>query len=170
MRPQTSAISGDDEVPMSEVRTYSITGWPDSDFCWEVTGGTVIADNGSSIDVLWELSGTWTVTVTEVSSIDVVGNAQVLEVTVSQPIGMVEMEDGNGLLWPNPASQILQIQLPRSFSGNEKVEVLDLSGRLVLSTQVDFENGRGTLKINELANGTYLLRTNGLLRLFQVAQ
>ena len=170
MRPQTSVISGDDDVPVSEVRTYSVTGWPDSDFCWEVAGGTVIADNGSSIDVLWEQPGTWTVTVTEVSSIDVAGNAQVLEVTVSQPIGITEVERGNGLLWPNPASGILYVQVPRLFSGNETVEILDLSGRLILSTQVDFENGQGAMKINKLANGTYLLRANGLLRLFQVAQ
>jgi hypothetical protein len=170
MRPQTSGISGDDEVPVGEVRTYSVTGWPDSDFCWEVAGGTVIADNGNSIDVLWEQPGTWTVTVTEFSSIDVAGNAQVLEVTVSQPIGIAELAGGNGLLWPNPASGILHVQLPRLFSGNETVEILDPSGRLILSTQVDFENGQGAMKINELANGTYLLRTNGLLRLFQVAQ
>jgi acetyl esterase/lipase len=155
MRPQTSAISGDEQVPLGEVRTYSVTGWAGSSFCWEVTGGTVIADNGSSIDVLWDVAGTWTVSVTEVSSIDVVGNAQTLEVEVSELISVLPAGTAPFGIFPNPTDGAVRVH--GMADGRCAFTVNDLAGRKVLTGDVAVAGGVASIDLSALPNGTYLL-------------
>lgn len=156
MRPQTSAISGDDAVPQGEVRTYTVTGQADSDFCWEVTGGTVIADNGNSIDVLWDVAGTWTVSVTEVSCIEVLGHVQTMGVEVSQPTSVQRADSGTLTVFPNPADGLLHVQ---GLVG-ETVEyrITDIGGKEHLHGTMVTEGGLLRIEVGILAAGNYMLR------------
>ena len=63
--PQADIIDGPTPVCNNDVATYSIQGEPAGlDYLWQVTGGLIIADNGSSIDVDWVAEGNQTITVT----------------------------------------------------------------------------------------------------------
>lgn len=156
MRPQTSAILGDAQVPLGEVRTYTVTGWPDSQFCWEVTGGTIIADNGTSVDVLWDAVGTWSVSVTELSCIEVVGHSQLMDVEVQQPTSAGQLGSGEILCYPNPSGgHVTIVGLP-----DEEVTatIAGMDGRVVAAHHARAVSGQLRLDLSTLSSGAYAVR------------
>lgn len=161
LRPQTSPISGDMAVAVGSVHTYSVTGQPGSQFCWTVTGGTIIADNGSSVDVLWNTSGTWEVSVTEVNTVEAVGTEQTLTVEVAQPTSVTE-DRTTGILFPNPADEVLRLNLNNSNGHQTIITIVDLNGRTVLETWSATGNGTTTLNISSLAPGSYVVKAEGI--------
>ena len=58
MKPETPLVEGPTEVCPTVIETYTINN-PDPDmiYCWNVTGGTIINDNDTSIDVEWGTGG-----------------------------------------------------------------------------------------------------------------
>lgn len=63
--PQETAVPdiiGETAVCPTSSSTYSTTEIANTTYCWEVTGGTIEADNGSNIEVLWETEGMGSVT------------------------------------------------------------------------------------------------------------
>lgn len=78
--------------------------------------------------------------------------------TVSESIASgIAKQNMNGLsIFPNPARESLNINWVNS---NGQAELLDLSGQRVASTQLN--DGKGSLKVGELARGIYLLRLDG---------
>jgi hypothetical protein len=62
--PQATAINGQSPVCNGDVKTYSIAGEPAGlTYQWTITGGTIVANNGSSIDVKWATVGNHTIEV-----------------------------------------------------------------------------------------------------------
>lgn len=157
MRPQTSPISGDTSVSLGEVRSYSVTGQADSQFCWEVTGGTIITDNGNSVDVLWNVVRVWELSVVEVSCIEVLGHPQTLEVEVVQPIGMLSAEAMQWTVLPNPTTGMLHVNGLHAQQGPVNIRVNDLAGRTLMVDLVQANGGTFSLDVSRLATGTYTL-------------
>ncbi len=62
----------------------------------------------------------------------------------------------NMLVFPNPTSDIVYIELPQGESGYQ-IELLDQSGRIVISNILPFEN-ISVLDISTLASGVYFVR------------
>ena len=158
MRPLTSAITGDDTVPLGATRTYTVSGQAGSAFCWEVVGGNIVADNGTSVDVQWNTLGTWTLSVTEVSGLDVLGQPQTLDVEVVQPTSVasaVQMELG---LYPNPTSGMLTVQLPEAASAQAWVRVFNAQGQMVHDAAVGVGQQRILLNMAMLPAGCYQLQ------------
>ena len=63
--PQATVIAGNETVCNASTETYSIVSEPVGlDYLWTVTGGTIVTNNGSSIDVMWTAEGNQTVGVT----------------------------------------------------------------------------------------------------------
>lgn len=155
MQPQTSAISGDALVPIGALRTYSVSGWADSEFCWEVTGGTIVADNGNAVNVLWDAAGTWTISVVEVSCIEVLGNGQTLEVEVYVPTE-VEMTAGPRFsVFPNPTDGTITISgIP---NGQVEAVVHTVDGRVAGYWVLESSAGDVRLEMDALPAGTYVL-------------
>jgi len=60
------------------------------------------------------------------------------------------------LVYPNPVSNLLNIELSPDYS-NYNVQVMDMSGRAVLSNQFN-NTGHHTIKTSALSEGVYLLR------------
>ncbi len=56
LRPDALPISGPTTVNACAIETYSSSILTDTDYCWAVSGGTIVNDNGSEIDVLWDSS------------------------------------------------------------------------------------------------------------------
>lgn len=70
LRPHTSPITGDTTVCVKTIATYSVVNTAGSTYCWGITGnGTIVANNGNSISVQWNDTGTVQVTVKELNQI-----------------------------------------------------------------------------------------------------
>jgi hypothetical protein len=61
-------------------------------------------------------------------------------------------------IWPVPARERLQVDLPASSSPNWQLEVYDLNGRRLLFQQLDEKNTNTFFDLHTLPAGTYLLR------------
>jgi len=60
-------------------------------------------------------------------------------------------------LYPNPAADVLNIQIDEAYTFNNlTVQVVDLMGRVVLDTQIN--SAMSTLNVEGLENGLYLVR------------
>jgi hypothetical protein len=67
-------------------------------------------------------------------------------------------------LYPNPTSQILNIDLNTPLATEAKVNVLDATGRIVKVIYMQFQAGANSAQIDlqELADGMYMIQiTNG---------
>jgi hypothetical protein len=74
-------------------------------------------------------------------------------------IGIVESENQELNIFPNPANDLLFINLPSSA---KQISIVDIYGKLIYSEPALFESHE--LKISSLASGTYWLKvdlTNG---------
>ena len=81
------------------------------------------------------------------------------EVVVS--IGTVGIEEGELMhadVYPNPASDILNISIPAAVEGTIELRLLDVAGNLVLTRSI--VSGTNTLAVSMLAKGVYLLDLN----------
>lgn len=157
MRPQTSAITGDALVAVGTIHTYSVNGQLGSEFCWEVTNGTIVSQNLNTIDILWSNVGTGTLSVTEVSCIDVIGLEQVMEVEIVAPTSIAETATQPILLHPNPTNGMLHLNGIASDGATITLLINDLSGRTVFHRQVLSANGNAQLDVCTLGAGSYSL-------------
>ncbi len=84
MKPALPVVSGDPVVCSGNPATYCTEQAPGSGYCWTVTGGTVIADNGNCITIDWGAAGTsGTIEVRERTCLDVVSDPVSVNVVVS---------------------------------------------------------------------------------------
>lgn len=51
-------------ILIDETTTFTANAGPYTGYDWSVTGGTIVSDNGDSIEVVWDEAGTYTVTLT----------------------------------------------------------------------------------------------------------
>ncbi len=76
------------------------------------------------------------------------------------PCGTLGMDDADGFeapgVSPNPADGQVNITLPEGLKDASRIDVLDLSGRLVVSMRIGTDNTK--LDVSGLANGTYVIR------------
>ncbi|MEM9259762.1 MAG: T9SS type A sorting domain-containing protein, partial [Bacteroidota bacterium] len=71
-----------------------------------------------------------------------------------------EAEETRLVLYPNPTGDLLNVRLQSPYSGQVKVMLLDMNGRLLRTIDYDKQAGElGTrLRVNTLVPGTYQLR------------
>ena len=82
--PQTSAISGDLSICVSDTGSFNVVSTAGSTYQWSISGGSILSGNGSSsVTGIWSGSGTATVTVQETNSFGCTGNPVNLPVTVN---------------------------------------------------------------------------------------
>lgn len=83
LKPHTSAITGPATVCAGTTATYSVLNTPGSSYCWAVSdNGTIVANTGNSITVLWADTGAATVQVKELNYILAEGEGQQFTTTV----------------------------------------------------------------------------------------
>ncbi len=76
LQPHTSAISGLENVCIGNVATYSVVNKEGSTYCWQLNGnGTMIANSGNSIQVVWNDTGAVSVVVKELNYLAAEGDA-----------------------------------------------------------------------------------------------
>jgi hypothetical protein len=75
-------------------------------------------------------------------------------------VGVQDVNASAERVWPNPATDHVMIEM-QATSGNVVVELLDVTGRLVLDRTADAQarkDGLLRLNVNGLARGEYVLR------------
>lgn len=70
-------------------------------------------------------------------------------------IGLTELDPLGAMAYPNPANNTVTIALKET--GNGTVVLTDLAGKVVLSSNSNFNNGQTTLDISALQSGVYVV-------------
>lgn len=63
-------------------------------------------------------------------------------------------------LFPNPTSNLIQLQINTTFSGQAKIKIIDLKGQVFLDKSIILEELKKsdyTLELTNLSNGTYIV-------------
>jgi len=63
-------------------------------------------------------------------------------------------------LFPNPASNVIQISYESQINGLVNLDIFDLSGKLVVNQQYQVSKGKVSLdvELSQLENGSYIVR------------
>ncbi len=143
--------------------TYSIDSnniWTNATYKWTVTKGTVVSVfTGTSIDVPWEK--TQPLEVCSTVSLPCFGSIKTsypncLKVTSVLLSSNASKFEKNFILYPNPTTQFLTIQLPLSLQISQ-LEIFDIFGK---NTKIEkIEAGQEMMKIDvsNCLSGTYLI-------------
>ena len=94
----------------------------------------------------------------ETTPIAVVDNGIANE-TVVENARKSELNQMDLKVYPNPAREVLNLDFASEFEGAASIAVYDLSGRMVISKDIEMlgQNQRVKLDINDLTNGTYFV-------------
>ena len=73
-------------------------------------------------------------------------------------VNVTELNGINGIAFPNPTSDVVSIQL--NTTGNGIVTVTDISGKVVLSTSLEFNGTENQISMSNLTSGLYIFNIN----------
>lgn len=153
-------ISGDEYVFQNTTHVYSSPEHAGADYNWSVTGGTIDAGQGTfEITVTWGAPGTGYVNLTETSAADCEGIAIQLIINID-PVGIEESFMNEISLYPNPAGEILNIELYAEKESAINILVLNQIGQVVInkSENLSFGNNKFSLNTSELQNAYYTIK------------
>lgn len=157
----TPVVTGIATACKNQEITYTTAANSGSNYAWIATGGTITSGQGSNlVTVLWDNTGTGTVSVTETSDVNCAGISPMLIVAVNECTGISITEDDALSLYPNPASDQLNIELNAEFKTLADISIYNNLGQKVQH----YSNAKGsktqTLKIDisNLKPGVYTLR------------
>ena len=75
---------------------------------------------------------------------------------ISIPQGVAELDENTFTVYPNPATNILNIEFTKASAGQVQLELMDATGKLIFREKPD--DLRTTMDISKLPRGTYLLK------------
>ncbi len=137
-------------------------------YTWKITNGTLIASANNVASVLWGTKKEGAITLIQ-NSID--GCVDSSETTIF--IGAVSVDEANIedrlKVYPNPADDFLNVEY--EFSGSEDIsmEILDVNGRLIWTSDLLNDGGKYEKQI-DLRNypaGAYMFRLKGAAQPYQ---
>jgi len=139
------SVSGESQLPLLFTNNIA-NGFPtqfDTVDLVDVTNADIAIKNGV-IHIVWEDPGSGTVKYRSGTFNSVVGieNADV---------------SSNMQVYPNPATNIIQLQIGNGYTGNVELSINDLLGQKVSSSIVTINDGKTTVDISSLTTGVYLL-------------
>lgn len=76
---------------------------------------------------------------------------------VKDPLSVNDFDFSINELYPNPAKDIISIDLANSFETNSIIEIFDISGNMLKSINISAGLTQENINISDLANGTYYL-------------
>ncbi len=157
---QTGSIAGNDNVVLNETVQYSVTANAGSTYAWQVISGTLSATQGISVSVTWNVAGTGTVTVVETNADGCAGDAVEKQVVVGTT-GAAAVDGGRDILiFPNPASSFITIQFSRPGSGEYRLNMIDVSGKIV-KTIPSVSGSEIVISRENMTEGLYFIELKG---------
>lgn len=64
--------------------------------------------------------------------------------------------ENNIQFYPNPANDVLYITAPDKFALGSKIELFDITGRMVYSSSINTESNSASISLKEVKQGLYL--------------
>lgn len=105
---------------------------------------------------IYENGDVYVVTLTVYGECDTVSTSQTVTVVAS---GLAELEGGNITLYPNPATDQLQLSYSAGLNGNVQTDILDMSGKTVHSSAYALSSGATqSIDVSALKPGVYHIR------------
>jgi PKD repeat protein len=153
--------SGITSVCKNQEMTYITTDNSGSSYNWAITGGTITSGQGSpEVTVLWGNTGTGTVSVTETSAQNCTGISPSQPVAINECTGLLEPNAKILDVYPNPATETLNIALNTEFNSTFTISIYNQTGQVV--AQFSHINAIKTrtlsIDISALSPGVYTLR------------
>lgn len=103
--------------------------------------------------------GTWTIEVCDGAGADY-GALEFVELSFGaySTVGIADeiAEDVSIKVYPNPANQYVNVEIPEAFTANTSVSILNMVGQVVYS-ETNTTGGIATLDVQSLAPGTYMV-------------
>lgn len=115
--------------------------------------GILTWDNGVSNGVSFTPTTSNTYTVTATSAFNCL-NTDSMELTMVDCTGNNEVSLANFKLYPNPASDFLNIET--DWSGNIDIRIMDVNGKTIIKKKFDTKN-QISIELSELLSGTYFI-------------
>ncbi len=154
--PITSAISGDTMVKLSNIKKYEVIGRAGSSYSWFFTKGKGNSTS-NSIQIQWTSIGKDLLKVLETNNSSCTGDTILLEVNVSQLIGLpIDLERENVLVYPNPSNGNFKVE-SKEFE-IEQIHVLNLFGQVLMSETTTTDKRDLKVDLSQLPVGVYLLQ------------
>ncbi|MDP1727919.1 MAG: aryl-sulfate sulfotransferase [Bacteroidota bacterium] len=142
-----------------QVMTYSVPYNPSNSYSWDVFNGNIISGyNTNSVNVqLDNVDSIW-VSTQITNAIGCINNAKITITPESKASGLIESQNRSEFnVFPNPASDNLNISSPYK---NFQYKLVDLTGRIIMKSDVSFQQNPVQLDIRDLPNGLYMLYLN----------
>ena len=74
-------------------------------------------------------------------------------------VGIEMLSSSDILLYPNPASQLLTLEIPSNYRIGS-IEILDMQGRTIHVQAYNSSNGKYQIPVSEISNGIYFISIN----------
>ncbi|MCO4806595.1 MAG: T9SS type A sorting domain-containing protein, partial [Flavobacteriales bacterium] len=148
--PVVGAITGPLSVQSWKPYTYVVTTPGQSEFEWTVSGGELLSTTSNTAEILWHAGPDGTLYIQEKDQHGCYGND-----STQVPIlfvGIDEAVESGFRIFPNPSDGLITIEV-LEITGNEKVEVRDLHGRLIQSRAITSNSTQ--LNLGNMASGVY---------------
>ena len=137
-------ISGQSQLPILFTNDISL-GFPaqyDSVDLNDITNADVAIRDGM-IHIVWEDPNT--------------GTVKYRSGTYGSVLGIDNPVHGEVNIYPNPAGDMVNIQIPNEYSGNSTLSITDVLAKKISVSVLVLNNGQSTIDLNELMPGIYLL-------------
>tara|TARA_B000000532_G_scaffold230638_1_gene211960 strand:- start:126 stop:698 length:573 start_codon:yes stop_codon:yes gene_type:complete len=132
---------------------YSYPNTNGSSYEWSISFGDVVDGEGTSeIEVVWWGETEGQLCVVETNSEGCSGDIACINVTITN--GINESDLDQILIYPNPTSDILNVEL----DGSNLISIYDITGRVIIQTLIQ---DKGMIDVNSLQKGTYLIKSIG---------
>ena len=73
------------------------------------------------------------------------------------PLGIVDFESDEFVVYPNPASEKITVQLKNKNDGIAMVQIYDQLGRIIQTERFSNALSSGTIQLNNLSKGIYFI-------------
>ena len=156
-------VNGATDVIGESLVTYDYQETAQSTYAWEIEGGTVDSGQGSaSVQVLWGEPGNGIVRVIETNATGCLGEVVEIQITIDPDLNVLETDQLNMILFPNPANDVVTIQVPENLK-NMPFEIVNVVGQQVLNLG-NLQRHQEQIDVSMLATGVYFVKatnTNG---------
>jgi uncharacterized delta-60 repeat protein len=161
-----TAINGNNLNVFGQTVNYSINASQGAtNYTWttNVSGAQINSNQGTSyssadtnISVTWPSSFTGGILYVQASND--CGNSPTYTINLLGTVGINELNSSSIVVYPNPIINNKTITIQANINGVSDLQVVDLTGKLIFNTQVDFKNNSTEINLDGISNGTYLIK------------
>ena len=159
--PHAPLISGPTSVVTGQSASYFVNGSPALTYSWSIDNGTI--NYGALTDSMYATLGSpgichVTVTATDSSGCD---SSRTITVNVQQSgVGIKQLDAAIITLYPNPASDILQIEMKGLSNESLHLSFINAIGQSVVEKDIQIENANTlySIDISTIPSGMYICK------------